>query len=86
MEGKQNYLSFLVTEYGHGAASQSGLSTRGNIGVISVQFSDCRPLAAGQSSPSGLETGFGPPLEVKGEEVHYEVEPPHDFVRIRYSR
>jgi hypothetical protein len=81
-----NYSSFLVTAIGKGAISQSGLATRGNVGVIHVQFSNCRPLAAGVRPRSGSETGFGPPRSVEQKAVSYEIDPPHEFVTVRYSR
>lgn len=86
LEGTQNYLSFLVTAYGQGAVSKAGIKARGQVGVIHVQFSHCSPLAPGQRARSGNETGFGPPREVKQKVVAYEIEPPHDFVSIRYTR
>ncbi len=90
VSGKDNFLSFLVTEYGKGAASQeekkTGLSAEGKVGVIHVQFAHCKPLPEGAKSAPGNETGFGPPREVKQKPVQYEIDPPHDFVTIRYTR
>ena len=86
LEGTENYLSFLVTEYGKGAISQTGMQARGNVGVIHVQFAHCRPLPEGVKPRSGNETGFGPPRTVKQKAVRFEIDPPHDFVSIRYSR
>ena len=45
-----------------------------------------KPLPPGVKSRSGNETGFGPPREVKQQAVRYEIEPPHDFVSVRYTR
>jgi hypothetical protein len=84
--GTENFLSFLVTEHGQGAVSQAGVKARGKVGVIHVQFSNCRPLAAGEKSAGGNETGFGPPRTVKQKPVRYEIEPPHEFVTVRYTR
>jgi hypothetical protein len=81
-----NFLSFLVTELGKGAASQAGIASRGQIGVIHVQFADCSPLRPGSKARGGTETGFGPPRKVKQQPVRYQIEPPHDFVTIRYNR
>ena len=81
-----NYLSFLVTGYGQGAITKAGLKSRGIVGVIHIQFSACYPLGAGQFARSGNETGFGPPKSVQQQAVRYEVEPPHEFVSIRYQR
>lgn len=69
-----------------GAVSQSGLASRGDVGVIHVQFSRCGQLAPGERAVPGNETGFGPPREVKQEVVSYQIEPPHDLVSIRYVR
>ena len=84
--GRENFLSFLVTEHGKGAVSQPGVKARGKVGVIAVQFSECRPLAKGAKAAAGNETGFGPPREVRQKPVRYEVEPPHDFISVRYTR
>jgi hypothetical protein len=84
---RDNFLSFLVTAYGQGAISRAGLPGRGQVGVIHVQFSHCRPLPVGATPKnSGNETGFGPPREVRQKEVRYEIEPPHDFISVRYTR
>ena len=86
LEGTKNFISFLVTAYGEGAASKEAGSARGKVGVIHVQFSNCKPLGEGERSAAGNETGFGPPREVKQKPVRFEIKPPHDFVSIRYSR
>ena len=81
-----NYLSFLVTEYGKGAVSKAGIKSRSQVGAIHVQFSYCRPLKKGEHARSGNETGFGPPRSVQQKAVSYEIDPPYDFVTIRYTR
>jgi hypothetical protein len=86
LEGKANYLSFLVTAYGQGAASKEGIAARGATGVINVQFSRCKPLPEGAKPRGDNETGFGPPRTVIQKAVSVEVEPPHDFVSVRYNR
>lgn len=86
LSGSQNYLSFLVTGYGQGAVTKAGIKARGKVGVVHVQFAECKPLPAGHSARGGNETGFGPPRTVKQKAVRYEIEPPHDFVSIRYTR
>lgn len=80
-----NVLSFLVTGYGEGAVSKAG-AARGKVGVLHVSFAQCRPLAPGGRSKSGNETGFGAPREVKQKVVSYEIDPPHEFVAVRYTR
>ena len=84
IHGNENVLSFLVTGYGQGAASKAGVTARGKVGVIHVQFAACSPLAPGAKSAN--ETGFGPPIKVEQKVVTYDIKPPHDFVSIRYSR
>ncbi|MCA9093233.1 MAG: hypothetical protein KDA68_07075 [Planctomycetaceae bacterium] len=81
-----NYLAFRVTEHGQGAVTKSGIKSRGQVGVIHLQFSECYPLRDGAFPRSGNETGFGPPRSVKQQAVRFEIEPPHDFVSIRYNR
>ncbi|GEM_PF-1690992 len=82
-----NYLSFKVTGYGEGAVTKAGVTSRGQVGVIQVQFAHCAPLAEGAAPRSaGNATGFGPPPSVKQKAVRYEIEPPHDFVAVRYAR
>ncbi len=86
LKGRNNYSSFLVTAYGKGAVSQTGIKSRGKVGVIHVQFSHCYPLADGQTTRGGNETGFGPPRTINQKAVRYEIEPPHNFVSIRYTK
>ncbi|MGO8898718.1 MAG: hypothetical protein ACLQU5_10280 [Isosphaeraceae bacterium] len=87
IKGKENFLAFLVTEYGKGAASSQGIPASGPIGVIQVQFSRCHPdLPGGRKRSAGNETGKGPPREVGQTEVTREVEPPIDVVSVRYTR
>jgi hypothetical protein len=81
-----NYLSFLVTDIGKGAISQTGMKSRGKVGVIHVQLSNCRPLAEGARPKGGSETGFGPPQSIQQKAVRYEIDPPHEYVSVRYSR
>jgi hypothetical protein len=85
-KARDNYLSFLVTGYGQGASSRAGLPSRGKVGVLHVQFAHCRPLPPSARARSGSATGFGPPRAVKDRPVRYEIEPPHDFVTVRYLR
>jgi hypothetical protein len=78
-----NYLSFLVTAHGQGAVTKAGITARGNVGVIHAQFSLTSPAGKGRS---GSETGFGPPREVKQTAVERDIDPPSDFVTVRYAR
>jgi hypothetical protein len=78
---KDNFLSFLVTEYGQGAASKFPAKSQGKVGTITVSIANSFPPGR-----SGSETGFGPPREVKQTAVKRSFDPPHDFVTIRYNR
>jgi hypothetical protein len=78
---KDNYLSFLVTDYGQGAASKFPAKSQGKVGTITASFATSFPFGR-----SGSETGFGPPREVKQTAVKRSFDPPHDFVTIRYNR
>lgn len=84
--GDTNFLSFLVTAYGQGAASQTGLPPRGEVGVIHASFAHCFPKTEGTPKSVGSETGFGPPRKVHQEPQAVYIDPPHDFVSIRYAR
>jgi hypothetical protein len=87
IKGKENFLAFLVTEYGKGAASKEGIPASGPVGVIQVQFSRCYAgLDGGRKRSASNETGFGPPREVGQAEIPREVEPPIDVVSVRYTR
>jgi hypothetical protein len=78
-----NYSSFLVTELGKGASARAPRPAVGKIGVLTVSFAFCFPAG---SNRSGSETGFGPPRSVKIEPVQRDIDPPHEFVTIRYTR
>jgi hypothetical protein len=88
--------AFLVTSYGQGAVSEAGLASRGSIGTIHVQISECdeerEQMTLGASANSGEgghrgnETGFGREVQTNMREVNYQVQEPHDFVTIRYTR
>lgn len=86
LEGTENYLSFQVMEYGKGAVTKAGISSRGKVGVIHCQFANCSPIPDGGKPKTGSETGFGPPRELQQKAVAYEVDSPHDFVTVRYTR
>ncbi len=79
---QDNVLSFLVTEYGKGAASQFPTKSQGKVGMIAVAVAASHP----PGSKGGSETGFGPPREVKQEVVKRDIDAPHEFVTIRYAR
>jgi len=81
-----NYLSFLVTEHGKGAISRVATAPRDKVGAIHVQFSHCQPLSDNATAKSGTETGFGMPRDIEQKAVRFQIEPPHDFITVRYKR
>ena len=85
-EGSPNYHAFLVTEHGKGAVTKAGVKARGKVGVIHVQFAFAQVLPEGVNARGGNETGFGPGRDIVQGAVRIEVEPPHDFVSLRYTR
>ncbi|MCA9222294.1 MAG: hypothetical protein KDA71_18330, partial [Planctomycetales bacterium] len=80
-----NFLSFLVTEYGQGAGSKFPTKSQGQIGVITVQISKSHQPRSGQAK-SGAETGFGPPVKGELKAVERLIDPPLDFITVRYLR
>ena len=82
---KDNVMSFLVTEYGKGAASKFPTQAQGKVGLITVGIS--RSFKDGELRPrSANETGFGPDRELKQEVVKRFIDAPHEFVTVRYNR
>ena len=82
---KDNVMSFLVTEYGKGAASRFPTRTQGKVGLMTVGIA--RSFKDGEPRPrSASETGFGPDREQKQEVVKRHIDAPHEFVTIRYTR
>ncbi len=79
---QDNVLSFLVTEYGKGAASLFPTKSQGKVGMIEVAIAASHP----PGSKGGAETGFGPPVRVEQEVVKRDISSPHEFVTIRYTR
>ncbi|HKI30777.1 MAG TPA: hypothetical protein VKA46_02715 [Gemmataceae bacterium] len=79
---KDNVLSFLVTEYGKGAASKFPTQSQGKVGTITVGIARSHP----PGTKGGSETGFGPPVEVKQEVVRRDIDAPHEFITVRYAR
>jgi hypothetical protein len=82
---KDNFLRFLVTEYGQGAASQFPTQSQGQIGVVTVQVSKSHMPGSGRAK-SSAETGFGPPVKADLQPVERLIDPPHEFISVRYLR
>lgn len=81
----ENFISFLVTKLGQGAAGKLPLLARGKIGVITVSVSLAHQVGSGKSR-SSAETGFGPPLKRSQKVVKRTIDPAHDFISVRYAR
>jgi hypothetical protein len=84
-----NVLSFLVTEYGKGAASAA--KSTGEVGVMTLTFAFAgehpEDLPAEETkSAAGNETGFGPPRSEKFETVKRNIGVVRDVVTVRYTR
>jgi hypothetical protein len=82
--------SFLVTEFGKGAASRAKVA-RGKIGVITVKFAlawagNDVPAPEKGARDAGNETGFGPPIRTQLKEVERHVGVVRDVISVRYSR
>jgi hypothetical protein len=80
-DGTENFLSFLTTEYGKGAGSPVSLAGRGQVGVIHVQFSECSLWPGPRAWYNGTA-----PSKVGQKSVRYQIEPPRDFVSVRFNR
>jgi len=89
-QGKGNELSFLVTEYGKGAASKFPTQSQGKVGTITVGFAKSYLRrtygTVGSAAPGSTETGFGPAVESKQTPVVRTTDDPSAFVTVRYSR
>jgi hypothetical protein len=75
--------TFLLTEYGKGAASRF-LRGSPKIGTITVTFAASwekdEDKPADEGLKGGLETGFGPPVKTGGEPVVRKIGKPRDIV------
>ena len=82
--------SFLVTQYGKGAAGRIN-ADRSKVGVITVQCAiawsgDAVPDAEKGARDGGNETGFGPPTHTGVTEVERHVGVVRDEISVRYTR
>lgn len=75
-----NFDSFLVKNFGEGV-SKHGVEPVANVGLIQAAVAFVAPQAKG-----GSETGFGPPRSQEVKAVSISVDPPHEFLSIRYDR
>lgn len=79
-----NLAAFQVTKYGEGASRFVGDVDRKSNGVITVAIANSFDPHGGKSSAT--ETGFGPPIKQSQKVVQRKLEPPHEFLSIRYNR
>lgn len=80
---KEALAAFKVMKYGEGIFSEfAPHENMAEVGVIAVSIA--KSHAPGSKSTG--ETGFGPPIEQAQEIVQRPVDPPHEFISIRYSR
>jgi len=85
-----NVLSFLVTEYGKGAASARGAT--GKIGVITVAYAACwekeeqKPEDEKGARDSRNETGFGPPVKQDLVGLKRHIGAVREVISVRYTR
>jgi hypothetical protein len=81
-----NFLAFLVTEYGKGAHSKlfPQQAAEGTVGAVTVGIS--KTLNIQGSKPPELETGFGRPIKRDQKPVERTIEKPHVFITVRYDR
>jgi len=83
--------SFLVTEYGQGAASQAQIAS-GKVGVITLTYRssgvvpDDLPQDDGSKNAKILETGFGPPSKTNLKEFERKTGKVREIITIRYNR
>lgn len=82
-----NFLAFLVTEYGKGARSRlfPQQAADGTVGAITVGISKTFMPGDGRRS-ARAETGFGRPIKQDQQPVERAIEPPHVFLTVRYDR
>ena len=79
-----NILRFLVTKYGDGASQFAPAMDASKVGTIQLAISNSHEFRRGARGDS--ETGFGPPVKLKQKAVRREIDPPHEFISIQYSR
>jgi hypothetical protein len=82
--------SFLVTQYGKGAAGRVK-ADRSKVGVITLQFAiawsgNIVPDAEKGARDGGNETGFGPPTHTGVNEIQRHVGVVRDEISVRYTR
>jgi hypothetical protein len=81
-----NFLAFLVTEYGKGARSSlfPQQAADGTVGAVTVAISKTVPPGGAKSARA--ETAFGRPVKKDQKPVVRIIEPPHAFISVRYDR
>ena len=81
-----NIRRFLVTNYGEGVSKFVQIPDKSEIGTILVSVSRARKTREGLKSGANAETTLGPPMELKQKVVQRFIDPPNDFIAIRYRK
>ncbi len=84
-QSDNNLASFVVTKYGDGAAQHIIRPADAVDGVITLSVSRSHVAGSG-GAKSSAQTGFGPPIKQDQQPVQRNVDPPHEFFAIQYSR
>lgn len=81
-----NFLAFLVTEYGKGARSKlfPQQAVEGTVGAVTVGIS--KTIKPGGIKSAQAETGFGRPIKQDQKPVERTIEPAHVYITVRYDR
>ncbi|MEM6691932.1 MAG: hypothetical protein AAF664_21060 [Planctomycetota bacterium] len=79
-----NLLRFLVTKYGDGASQFVPQVDRSRVGFLQLAIS--KSHLSGRGTRGDSETGFGPPVEQKQTVVRRQIDPPHEFLTVRYTQ
>ena len=80
---KEALAAFKVMKYGDGVFSEFASHEKmADVGVIAVSIAKSHP----PGSRATGETGFGPPVEQAQKVIQCPIDPPHEFISIRYNR
>jgi hypothetical protein len=78
----RTFSPFSLTDYSTSAAGHPPRAAQGKTGVLTASFAYTSPAG----SRGGDATGFGPPPDAKRQPVERDVDPPHEFVSVRFER
>lgn len=86
LHGLDNYRAFHVTRYADSAVGQLGLLPSDEVGVIHVQISKAAATVRALDQSKSIATGLGQKLTVQQQQSDRKIDPPHEFITIRYDR